>query len=124
MITYSLLTLALLHIVSRASIYVTFLYNQESIAKTLCIKKDVPNNTCNGQCHLKKQLEKTENSNEKGSSEENKQRQVEPITDTFHKLDLPSLWHSEDEMTHSSLYDLNYHYTFSAKSFHPPALIG
>lgn len=32
--------------------------NQDYIAKTLCEKKEEKENTCNGQCHLKKELKK------------------------------------------------------------------
>ncbi len=44
----------------KVSIYIDFKINQDFIAKVLCIKKDVPNNGCQGNCHLKKQLSKTE----------------------------------------------------------------
>ena len=38
-------------------IYVSFKINQESITKTICVKKEVKNNTCQGKCQLKKQLD-------------------------------------------------------------------
>lgn len=54
---YSLLTF-------RAMLVVTnFAYNQTEIAQTLCVKKDVPNNTCQGKCHLVKTLGDTSESN-------------------------------------------------------------
>jgi hypothetical protein len=43
---------------SKIWIVVSFKFNQESIAKTLCVKKEIKNNTCQGKCHLKKQLDK------------------------------------------------------------------
>lgn len=45
---------------SKIWIFVSFKINQENIAKTLCVKKEVKNNTCQGKCHLKKQLDKAE----------------------------------------------------------------
>jgi hypothetical protein len=39
-------------------IYLTFKANQAEIAKTLCVKKEVKNNSCNGKCYLAKQLKK------------------------------------------------------------------
>jgi len=37
-----------------------FKINQDYIAKNLCVEKEVENNTCQGCCHLKKELEKKE----------------------------------------------------------------
>lgn len=43
---------------SKLWVYVSFKINQERIARTLCEKKDSEENTCHGKCHLKKQLAK------------------------------------------------------------------
>lgn len=51
-------TLLLLPSFGNVVIYLTFKVNQDEIAKTLCIKKEVKNNTCNGKCYLAKQLKK------------------------------------------------------------------
>lgn len=57
LVFYSLLTF-------RAMLVVTnFAFNQTEIAKTLCVKKDVPNNTCQGKCHLVKTLGETSDAN-------------------------------------------------------------
>ncbi|WP_245980374.1 hypothetical protein [Flavobacterium aquicola] len=37
-------------------IYAKFKINQDEIAKTICIQRKVANNTCNGNCELKKSL--------------------------------------------------------------------
>jgi hypothetical protein len=50
---------------SKIWIVVSFKINQESIAKTLCVKKEVKNNTCQGKCHLKKQLDKADKEEQK-----------------------------------------------------------
>lgn len=42
----------------KVSIYIDFKINQDYIAKELCVMKDKPDNCCQGNCHLKKQLEK------------------------------------------------------------------
>lgn len=39
------------------AIILNFKLNQALIAKTSCLKKDVPNNTCQGKCQLKKQID-------------------------------------------------------------------
>jgi len=42
------------------SVWVDFKINQDYIAKVLCINREKPSKGCNGKCHLKKQLKKTE----------------------------------------------------------------
>ena len=44
----------------RVAIMVDFSVHQDFITKMLCVNKDVPGSTCNGKCHLKKQLKNTE----------------------------------------------------------------
>lgn len=39
---------------------VDFKIHQDFIAQVFCINKYVPQSTCNGACHLKKQLKQTE----------------------------------------------------------------
>jgi len=36
--------------------YIEYTLNKDYIAKYLCVKKDIPGNNCQGQCHLHKQL--------------------------------------------------------------------
>jgi predicted phage-related endonuclease len=45
-------------------IYAKFKVNQDEIAKTICIQRKIANNSCNGNCELKKSLKKFED-NEK-----------------------------------------------------------
>lgn len=49
-----------LQIFCKAFVVAGFELNRETIAKTLCVKKDIPNNGCQGKCHLMKQLEQVE----------------------------------------------------------------
>jgi hypothetical protein len=49
-------------------VYLTFKVNQDEIAKTLCVKKEVKNNTCNGKCYLAKQLKKAAEKEKQESS--------------------------------------------------------
>ncbi len=44
------------HSVRHTAIVTEFRFRQAEIATTLCVKKDVPNNTCQGRCHLKKMM--------------------------------------------------------------------
>jgi hypothetical protein len=51
------------------TLLLSFKSNQEIIAKTLCIEKEVLNNSCNGKCQLAKQLKKiATNENEDSSN--------------------------------------------------------
>jgi hypothetical protein len=63
----------LLQIGSKSLIYLSFLEKQSFIAKNLCEKKNVKKNTCNGNCHLKKQMKKDDAAqNEKSDSKKEK----------------------------------------------------
>ncbi len=61
-------TLLLLPSFGNVVIYLTFKVNQDEIAKTLCVKKEVKNNTCNGKCFLAKQLKKAAEKEKQESS--------------------------------------------------------
>jgi hypothetical protein len=62
---------------SKVWIVVSFKINQETIAKTLCIQKEVENNTCQGNCHLKEILEDSE-----------QQEQDQNTTDIKNKIEI------------------------------------
>lgn len=51
-----IITGILLQNFNRIFICIDFELKQEYIARHLCVKRDLPNNTCKGRCHLKKQL--------------------------------------------------------------------
>jgi len=59
---------------SKIWIVVSFKINLESIAKTLCVKKEVENNTCQGKCHLKKQLDKADEEEKKQAPTNTKEK--------------------------------------------------
>jgi hypothetical protein len=40
--------------------FIDYMINKEYIAKHLCIKKNVPENSCHGECYLHKQLQKSQ----------------------------------------------------------------
>ncbi len=50
--------------ISRLCIMVDFNIHRDYIARVLCINKDKPQSSCNGKCHLKKQLKKVSESSE------------------------------------------------------------
>jgi hypothetical protein len=58
--------------------FIEYVIHKEYIAKNLCVYKDVPNNSCHGQCYLHKQLQKAQQespvnpNNSKDKSQNNK----------------------------------------------------
>lgn len=50
-----------------------FKINQDYIAKNLCVQKEVENNTCQGCCHLKKQMEQ-QNEQEKSNPNQSREK--------------------------------------------------
>jgi hypothetical protein len=76
---YSILIsiLLLLPSFSNVFVYIEFKVNQEEIAKTLCIQKEMKDNKCNGNCYLSKQLKKeAEKENQESSNLREKQELV------------------------------------------------
>ncbi len=61
----TLVFLLLAQPISMTWIYVSFKMNQASIAKNQCLQKDVKGNKCQGCCQLKKQLKKSEQSDQR-----------------------------------------------------------
>ena len=45
-------------------VLVEFKMNQDFIAENLCVEKEIKESTCNGKCHLKKELKKVEKKSE------------------------------------------------------------
>jgi hypothetical protein len=66
----------------------SFKANQDEIAKTLCIKKEVKKNNCKGKCYLAKQLKKSAEEEKKSSSNiSEKQELVYPLTTLEYNFD-------------------------------------
>lgn len=59
-----LISLLLSNVFLKSLVLLDFKVHQAVISQTICVKKDEVKNTCNGKCHLTKQLEKTEESSE------------------------------------------------------------
>lgn len=54
----------LLQVSRKTIVIIQWSINQDYIAKNLCINKNKPTLKCDGKCHLKKELKKTEETNE------------------------------------------------------------
>ncbi len=61
---------------NNAFVFITFKINQKEIAKNLCVKKEIKNNTCKGQCYLAKQLKKAAEKEQKESQNVKEKQEV------------------------------------------------
>ncbi len=61
---------------NNAFVFITFKINQKEIAKNLCVKKEIQNNTCKGQCYLAKQLKKAAEKEQKESQNAKEKQEV------------------------------------------------
>lgn len=96
-----------------------FKINQEYIAKVLCINKDEPQKGCNGQCHLSKQMKKTEEKEQKQTPIPINQKQdVVFFIDAIIQINLTNTIERA-----KPLFEYNkgfYNSLFIHKIFHPP----
>jgi hypothetical protein len=60
--------LILVQPLARIGILASFQLNKDYVARNLCEKKSVKGNSCQGKCHLKKQLKKAEESEKKSAN--------------------------------------------------------
>jgi hypothetical protein len=105
---------------SKMWIYVSFKINQDQIAKTLCIQKNIKNNTCKGKCHLKKQLEGTEKDDQ--TPEDQKEKFEVQV---FCEQKLPSVYsiRYSQKKPFSEYHNNPYTFIFSGSTFHPPRFV-
>jgi hypothetical protein len=96
----------------------SFKANQDEIAKTFCIKKEVKKNNCKGKCYLAKQLKKSAEGEKKSSSNiSEKQELVYPLTTLEYNFN-PIVKIEKKKMRISPYCDKPKSIPFSI--FHPP----
>ena len=98
--------------------YIDYELNREYIIKTLCIERYKEVNTCQGQCHLDKEIEKN------SSQEEEKRGKIPGRTfeiETFY-LDLSSFTPPQSRTINLNecVYLSNYRFLIHKSHFHPP----
>ena len=100
-------------------VFADFYWNQDFIAKTLCINKDKPEMKCNGKCHLSKVIKEIQDQEDKSpdSKEENRFSTVyvvAPLSSfTFNN---PTIINKRSFFIKNETYIFN----FLNKVFHPP----
>ena len=117
---FILIGLLFSNIFLKSAILLDFTINQDFISKTLCIKKDVAENTCNGKCHLSKQLEKSEEQSEDAPVLPENLKEVI----LFYKNSIPFGWNwlNPSVVNIPCLPSLN-GIDFSYSIFHPPQIV-
>lgn len=64
--------------------FVEYEMNKDYIVKNLCVNRDNPKSCCNGICHLKKELAKSDESEDSTTNNHSKKTQTQPV-DEFTK---------------------------------------
>jgi len=116
---FLLAILVLLQPFSSLWVYVSFKINQSQIAKTLCVQKEIKNNTCKGKCQLKKRLANAEKETEKQLPSNQKQKLESVCFISTKYLYLNYSFGRNSSKKYSSIPDF-YKASFSLNIFHPP----
>ena len=104
--------------ISNLFVVISFKINQDYIAKTLCEKKEEKENTCNGQCHLKKELKKVSETDNDSTIPNMYKEKIELVfiqpefTFSFYNIQSPK--------TSFSFYKESEIPTLTNRIFHPP----
>ena len=116
-LTILLALLIFLQPFSKVWIHISFKINQDKIAKTLCVKKEIENNTCQGKCHLKKQLEKADEEEQKQAPTNTKEK-VEVLYSQNHSALF--LFNPVTEEKSTTYYSFHLSEKHLHSVFHPP----
>ncbi len=73
------LVILVLYIFSPILPHIDYAINKDYIAKNLCVKKEIPNNCCQGKCYLNKQIQKSEETNNSKETNSNKKVQSKEV---------------------------------------------
>jgi len=111
--------LILLQPFSSLWVYVSFKVNQSQIAQTLCVQKEIKNNTCKGKCQLKKRLANAEKETEKQLPSNQKQKLESVCFISTKHLYLNYSFGINSVKKYSYIPDF-YKASFSLNIFHPP----
>jgi hypothetical protein len=108
---------------TKVGLFVSFILNQETIANTLCIQKEVNDNACQGKCHLAKQLKQAEEQEQKNNSGSQK-KQEESLYDLSWAV-VPVLFFTVGYISSEKVYPVpNYMLSsYLATIFQPPQFV-
>lgn len=122
-VTIFLATLILLQPFSKVWIYVSFKINQDRIAKTLCVQKEIKNNCCKGKCHLDKQLKEADKQEHKQLPNLLKEKYEVLYCQSFHQNFLLNTHFKSSGERLIGFYHIFYSSYYIGDIFKPPKLI-
>lgn len=99
-------------------IIIDYKINRDFIAKVLCIKRNEPVNTCNGQCYLTSRLDKAEEGKEKQTPTHRKERLE--IAYHYSQFDYSIPAEPPSDRPGADFENDHYSYTLISDVFHPP----
>jgi hypothetical protein len=104
----------------KSFVLLDFKIHQEVISQTICVQKDEVKNTCNGKCHLTKQLEKSDEGSEEAPI---LPTNLQEVLLFFTQTNIFEWKHFENEILFvphvSDLYGIE----FKSSIFHPPPVV-
>ena len=118
-ISLSLLAVFLLHTLSKVFVHAEYLLHRDFIAKNLCENRDDARLHCNGQCHLRKQLEKQDEKEQTPVSPGDEKREIQLFSQ---QVECPNIFsgvivHMVSQYYVTSLSEEHLHAVF-----HPPTV--
>jgi hypothetical protein len=104
----------------KSLVLLDFKIHQEMISQTICVQKGEVKNTCNGKCHLTKQLKKTEDSSEDAPVLPTNLQEVLLFFAKNHEFE----WkHFENEPLFGPHVSVLNGIEFKSSIFHPPSVV-
>ena len=120
LLTYCLIIAVFSTQIKQLTVYIDFKINQDFIAAVLCINQDKPELECHGQCHLSKQLQEIDHSNDSSNIPDHKKKTERNTILYFEQ-------HKELSNLLADLFSLNntchidiFKSQFESDIFHPP----
>jgi predicted nuclease of restriction endonuclease-like (RecB) superfamily len=120
---FILALLVLLQPLSKTWIFVSFQLNQDFIASVLCINRDIPVNTCQGKCYLKKRLKETHQDEQKQANAREKSPFEILISHQPSVFQFLSVQDRIIENTPNNVQSHTYISRFISDIFHPPRYV-
>lgn len=122
-VTILLAILILLQPFSKVSVYISFKINQDRIANTLCVQKEIKNNCCKGKCHLIKELKKVDEQQQKQIPPSLKEKLEVLYCQSFPKISLLNVRFKSSNEKLIGFYHVSYSSSYIGEIFKPPKLI-
>jgi len=94
--------------------------NKDFIAKNLCEKKAIKRNSCQGKCHLKKQMAKAAETEKKSNTSEKSSLEKQILSNRL--VVNHSRFEIKPILNHLTLYLENYQFSFHNVPLQPPGV--